>query len=71
MTEVVSPFRKSSYSAGEGNCVEVAATATGGRALRDSKTPLGPHLYLSPEGWHAFLAGTKEGALGRWKTSGA
>ncbi|XUL90146.1 DUF397 domain-containing protein [Streptomyces galilaeus] len=30
MTEVVSPFRKSSYSAGEGNCVEVAPTAPGG-----------------------------------------
>ena len=59
MTEVVSTFRKSSYSTGEGNCVEVAATATGGRAVRDSKTPHGPSLYLSPQGWDAFLAAVK------------
>lgn len=65
MTEVVGPFRKSSYSAGEGNCVEVADTTTGGRAVRDSKNPHGPHLYVGPDGWHAFLAGAKNGSLGR------
>jgi hypothetical protein len=55
VTEVVGPFWKSSYSGQENNCVEIAVTATGGRAVRDSKNPHGPHLYLSPEGWHAFL----------------
>ncbi|MCD9878353.1 DUF397 domain-containing protein [Streptomyces guryensis] len=55
MTEVVSTFRKSSYSAGEGNCVEVADTAPGGRAVRDSKQQDGPLVTVSPESWQAFL----------------
>ncbi|MFF6785052.1 DUF397 domain-containing protein [Streptomyces sp. NPDC012510] len=57
MTDVVGPFRKSTYSGPESNCVEVAATATGGRAVRDSKNPHGPLLHLSPTSWHAFLSG--------------
>ena len=63
MTEVIGPFRKSSYSQAESNCVEVAATATGGRAVRDSKNTHGPSLYLTPEGWDAFLTGAKNGTL--------
>ncbi|MFF3939087.1 DUF397 domain-containing protein [Streptomyces phaeofaciens] len=55
MTEVVSPFRKSSYSGQQGNCVEVAATVGDGRAVRDSKQPGGPLLTVSREGWQAFL----------------
>jgi hypothetical protein len=55
VTEVVSTFRKSSYSAGEGNCVEVAYTAPGGRAVRDSKQPHGPLVTVSPKSWQAFL----------------
>jgi hypothetical protein len=64
VTEVVGPFWKSSYSGQENNCIEVAVTATGGRAIRDSKNQPGPSLYLSPDGWHAFLTGTKNGELG-------
>lgn len=55
MTEVVSPFRRSSYSGQEGNCVEVAPTAPAGRAVRDSKHPTGPLLTVSRETWHAFI----------------
>ncbi|GAA2599418.1 MULTISPECIES: DUF397 domain-containing protein [Streptomyces] len=56
MTEVVSPFRKSSYSGQENNCVEVAHTAPGdGRAVRDSKQQDGPLLTVSRDGWQAFL----------------
>ena len=55
MTEVVSPFWKSSYSGQENNCVEVADTAPGGRAVRDSKQQDGPLLVLSRESWQAFL----------------
>ncbi|MFD9432586.1 DUF397 domain-containing protein [Streptomyces sp. NPDC060002] len=55
MTEVVGPFRKSSYSAQQGDCVEVAPTATGGRAVRDSKEPHGPLLTVSSKSWAAFL----------------
>ncbi|MFJ9020907.1 DUF397 domain-containing protein [Streptomyces sp. NPDC102259] len=55
MTEAVGPFRKSSYSAQQGDCVEVAPTATGGRAVRDSKEPDGPLLAVSGESWRAFV----------------
>ncbi|MFD5492097.1 DUF397 domain-containing protein [Streptomyces sp. GDS52] len=55
MTEVIGPFRKSSYSQAESNCVEVAETAPGGRAVRDSKQRGGPLLIVSRESWRAFL----------------
>jgi hypothetical protein len=55
VTEVVSPFRKSSYSQPEQNCIEVAETAPGGRAVRDSKQQYGPLLTVSRESWDAFL----------------
>lgn len=58
MTEIVSTFWKSSYSAGEGNCVEVADTATHGRAVRDSKHPEDgvTLLIVSRESWQGFLS---------------
>ncbi|MEU3143365.1 MULTISPECIES: DUF397 domain-containing protein [unclassified Streptomyces] len=56
MTEVIGPFRKSSYSQAESNCVEVAETAPGGPAVRDSKQcEGGPLLTVSRESWQAFL----------------
>ncbi|OLZ71692.1 DUF397 domain-containing protein [Streptomyces sp. IMTB 2501] len=55
MTEVVGPFRKSSYSGAESNCVAVADTADNGRAVRDSKRPAGPLLAVSRDSWQAFL----------------
>ncbi|WP_055596897.1 DUF397 domain-containing protein [Streptomyces hirsutus] len=55
MTELESPFRKSSYSQAESNCVEVADTAGGGRAVRDSKQCNGPLLTVPRDGWQAFL----------------
>ncbi|UFR03851.1 DUF397 domain-containing protein [Streptomyces sp. Go40/10] len=55
MTEVVSPFWKSSYSGQENACVEVADTASGGRAVRDSKQDDGPLLTVSRDSWQAFL----------------
>ncbi|MFJ4548624.1 DUF397 domain-containing protein [Streptomyces sp. NPDC088817] len=56
MTEVVGPFRKSSYSGQQGNCVEVAGTTEHGRAVRDSKRQDGPLLTVSRESWQAFLS---------------
>ncbi|MFG2967731.1 DUF397 domain-containing protein [Streptomyces sp. NPDC048288] len=45
---------KSSYSSSEGgNCVEVATSAT--VHVRDSKTPDGPILTVSPATWSGFL----------------
>ncbi|MEU5524641.1 DUF397 domain-containing protein [Streptomyces sp. NPDC093250] len=55
MTEVIGPFRKSSYSQAESNCVEVAETAPGGRAVRDGKVDDGPLLAVSRESWREFL----------------
>ncbi|MFF4364041.1 DUF397 domain-containing protein [Streptomyces sp. NPDC001604] len=55
MTEVVSPFWKSSYSGQENACVEVANTAPGGRAVRDSKQPDGPLVTVSRDSWQAFI----------------
>jgi hypothetical protein len=49
---------KSSYSANNGNCVEVAAT----RALtgvRDSKCADGPVLAFPAARWAAFLASSR------------
>ncbi|MEU5196821.1 DUF397 domain-containing protein [Streptomyces scabiei] len=60
--EFIGPFRKSSYSGQQGDCVEVALTSTGGRAIRDSKNPHGPLLHLSPTGWRTFLDAAKNSA---------
>lgn len=43
---------KSSYStATSGNCVEVAVSPGGGRAVRDSKNPGGAVLLLTADQW--------------------
>ncbi|MFB7501748.1 DUF397 domain-containing protein [Streptomyces sp. NPDC056161] len=55
MTEVIGPFRKSSYSGAESNCVSVADTTGNGRAIRDSKHQHGPLLTVSRETWQAFI----------------
>ncbi|GAA0983627.1 DUF397 domain-containing protein [Nocardiopsis tropica] len=49
-------WRKSSYSAGQSACVEVAAPARAGAAMRDTKhRDLGALSFPSPE-WQAFLS---------------
>jgi hypothetical protein len=51
-------FRKASYSAQDGQCVEVAqAGAMFG--LRDSKNPVGPVLAVTAERGHTFLSAIK------------
>ena len=47
---------KSSYSSGNGACVECAHTPDGGIAVRDSKHPSTVALSFSREAWHEFLA---------------
>ncbi|MFH8336984.1 DUF397 domain-containing protein [Streptomyces sp. AM6-12] len=51
---------KSSYSV-QNACVEVAVTANGGRAVRDSKNPSGPIHRYTPAEWTAFVQGVKAG----------
>ncbi|WP_068922177.1 DUF397 domain-containing protein [Planobispora rosea] len=54
-------WRKSSYSASLGNCVEVAALPGGQIGVRDSKAPEAAALVFTPAEWEAFIAGVKDG----------
>jgi hypothetical protein len=45
-------WRKSSYSDGQANCVEVAAA--GVVAVRDSKSPDGTRLTFAADAWWRF-----------------
>ncbi|GAA2743282.1 MULTISPECIES: DUF397 domain-containing protein [Kitasatospora] len=57
-------WRKSSYSGGNGACVEIAVPDTASIAVRDSKDPQGPQLRFSNEAWAAFAAEAASGAFG-------
>jgi len=63
--EIVTPFKKSSASQSPAqDCVEVAHTADGGRAVRDSKNPAGGLQFYGPGHWAAFIDGVKAGTFG-------
>jgi hypothetical protein len=51
--EGVSDWRVSTYTGGQGNCVEVGRSATT-VAVRDTKDREGPVLYFGPAAWRAF-----------------
>ncbi|MFC8623648.1 DUF397 domain-containing protein [Streptomyces anulatus] len=63
---IVTSFERSSYSSGgQGTeCVEVAHTANGGRAVRDSKDPAAGLQFYGPDHWAAFIDGLKQGTFG-------
>ncbi|MET9863972.1 DUF397 domain-containing protein [Streptomyces smyrnaeus] len=48
-------WRTSSYSGGQGNCVEVADNVPRCVWLRDSKRPAGPVIRVTRTAWDAFL----------------
>jgi hypothetical protein len=48
-----------------GNCVEVAALAGGGVAMRNSKHPGGPALIFTQAEWDAFRGGVADGEFDR------
>jgi Domain of unknown function (DUF397) len=54
--DVISPWRKSSYSNTGANCVEIARTRSGQVAVRDSKDPEGAVLTFSLDEWSGFVA---------------
>lgn len=63
--EIVTPFKKSSFSQGDQqNCVEVAHTLNGGRAVRDSKDRAAGTQFHGPAEWAAFVTALKNGHLG-------
>lgn len=62
-TPLARPWRKSSYSTGGNDCVEVAQTGTG-YLVRDSKNPDGPCLAVTPQAWAAFIRAIKHGTYG-------
>ncbi|RZQ63175.1 DUF397 domain-containing protein [Amycolatopsis suaedae] len=55
-------WRKSSYSGGGNDCVEVAFTGDGA-AVRDSKDIEGGSLTFSPSGWLGLLDAVRSGSL--------
>ncbi|MGE7439426.1 DUF397 domain-containing protein [Kitasatospora sp. NPDC001175] len=54
-------WRKSKFSADQGNCIEVADGLPGIVPVRDSKDPHGPALVFPAGAWSAFVAGIKAG----------
>ncbi|MFG2736656.1 DUF397 domain-containing protein [Streptomyces carpaticus] len=53
-------WTKSSYSGGNGACIEVRSDAPALFSVRDSKVPTGPRLGFGAGTWTAFV-----GAVGR------
>ncbi|GAA2385846.1 DUF397 domain-containing protein [Streptomyces glaucosporus] len=56
-------WTKSSYSTGNGACVEVKSPEPQAVAVRDSKVPQGPSLAFVPRSWTAFVDAVGRDAL--------
>ncbi|WP_408991604.1 DUF397 domain-containing protein [Streptomyces sp. 1268] len=49
-------WRTSSYSGGQGDCVEVAPNLPHLVPVRDSTRPVGPAITFSHAAWRAFIS---------------
>jgi hypothetical protein len=56
-------WTKSSYSGGNGACVEVKSPEARLIAVRDSKAPEGPSIAFVPASWNAFVREMNTGTL--------
>ncbi|GGQ04404.1 DUF397 domain-containing protein [Streptomyces roseolilacinus] len=56
-------WTKSSYSGGNGACVEVKSPVVASIAVRDSKVPAGPSITFVPDAWNAFVSEVSTGSL--------
>jgi hypothetical protein len=56
-------WRKSTYSANQGECLEVADGVPRTVPVRDSKDPHGPALLFPVPAWTAFVAVLKAGGF--------
>lgn len=59
-------WTKSSLSYANGNCVEVADLPEGAVGVRNSRDAAGPVLAFTPDEWHAFLGGVRNGEFDRF-----
>ncbi|MER7762643.1 DUF397 domain-containing protein [Streptomyces sp. NPDC097619] len=57
-------WTKSSYSGGNGACVEVKSPVMAEIAVQDSKVSGGPSISFTPGSWTSFVAGVTRGPLG-------
>ena len=53
-------WRKSTYSGGNGSCIEIADLGTVA-AVRDSKNRNGPKLIFAADEWRSFVDSVKAG----------
>ncbi|MDH2389028.1 MULTISPECIES: DUF397 domain-containing protein [Streptomyces] len=58
-------WTKSSYSGGNGACIEVKSPVTHALLVRDSKAPAGPSITFVPDAWSAFVDEAAQGAFDR------
>ncbi|MGC5344080.1 DUF397 domain-containing protein [Streptomyces sp. DT24] len=56
-------WRASSYSSGNGQCLEVRDGVTGAMPVRDSKDTQGPVLTFNSSAWLSFLGTVKGDAF--------
>ncbi|GGO47479.1 MULTISPECIES: DUF397 domain-containing protein [Streptomyces] len=54
-------WTKSSYSTGNGACVEVKSPVTHAISVRDSKITDGPVIAFPAESWNVFVTEVREG----------
>ncbi|WP_328953397.1 DUF397 domain-containing protein [Kitasatospora purpeofusca] len=57
-------WRKSSYSAQAGQCIEVSDSLSGVTPVRDSKDPAGPVLVFPASEFAAFIDAVRVGEFG-------